>query len=154
MNDMHISCYATLKRLKDNGSLGAIQTVSLTVNGKPQNARRDIAALISLVDSKPTDIRYVVSSKPYPHGILTVVFENEVLARYVVTSAPATQKTDWHVYCDKTELYARVEDGVAKIIPADLFPNIETVEFVDCDKMPNIKLPAEADKFCRELCGK
>lgn len=152
MKDIHAACFATLKKLKEDGRLGAVQTVSVTVNGKPQNAQRDIAALISLIDSKPTDIRYVVSSKPYPHGILTVTFENAVLARYVITSAPATQKTDWHVYCDKTELYSRAEDGVAKIIPADLFPNIETVEFVDCDKMPNSKLPAEAAKFCKELC--
>ena len=153
MKNIYSACLATLKNLKKDGRLGAVQTVSVTVNGKAQNARRDIAALISFVEAVPTDIRYVVSAKPYAHGSLTIFFENEVLARYMITDSPAAQKTDWHVYSDKTELYSRAEEGIAKIIPADLFPNTETVEFAPSDELHVCELPAEAEKFCRELCG-
>lgn len=153
MTQQAVSQYATIKKLAQDGRLGAVQTISVTVNGRPERAREEIAEIIDLVGTRVKDIRYVVSTAPYAHGALTMVFENEVLARYVITCSPASERTDWHVYCDKTELDSRAEDGNAKIIPADLFPNVECVGFIAADRTAMEKLPAEAEKFCRALCG-
>lgn len=112
--------FFVLTGLKKDG-LSNLQTINLSVNttktGEELKEKlcTDLSRIFLLAEGETPRVSVVVSKTPFLHGSVDMFFENERLARYVFTSAPISERTDWRVYAPAMEIFLRENSGELKI---------------------------------------
>ena len=112
--------FCVISNLTKDG-LFNLQTINLSVNTVKEGALlqeklyTDLARIFLLAEGECSRVSAVVSKTPFLHGSVDMFFENERLARYVFTSAPLQEKTEWRIYAPAMEIYLKENSGILKI---------------------------------------
>lgn len=126
LNNFNVSgIYKEIENFVLNGEAGEIQTVAVTANyGESELISKigeDLSFLCSLIGSPVYEYKTDVSKKVYPHGFITVFFENGAILRYSFTSSPLAPRTEISVFCPNANAYADTETSRVVTRAGDFF---------------------------------
>lgn len=140
--------YKEIKDFVSAGNAGEVQTVAVTANyGESESIEKigaDLSFLCSLIGSPIYEYKTDVSKKAYPHGFITVFFENGAILRYSFTSSPLAPRTEISVFCPNANAYADTETSRIITRSGDYFAEQN-------EKKINEKHFVKADFTCEKI---